>query len=134
MRMHLQNDGTFISDAIVDGVEQLAFEYGVATDSTNVVPVYMTASAVTLAGYWPYVVSVRVSLVAVNPTRDITVPHVLTSTLGQLTTACTYTINNQTAATITNCPGFTAPYGDKPWQFVRASQQFVAQLRNRVRG
>jgi hypothetical protein len=75
------------------------------------------------------VISARVSLVAVNPVRDLSVPHVATYTLGN----CTYTINNGSAATTTGCAGFK-PYGDKPWQFVRASQQFVVQLRNRVRG
>jgi type IV pilus assembly protein PilW len=96
------------------------------------VPVYASATTVTGNGQWANVISARVSLVAVNPVRDITVPHTKTYTPSTLTNGCTYTINNGAAATVTNCPGFT-PYGDKPWQFVRTSQQFVVQLRNRIR-
>jgi hypothetical protein len=134
MRMHLLADGTWTQDAVVDGIEQMKFEYGVATDLTNnVVPTYKTATDVTTNNLWANVVSVRVSLVAVNPTRDITVPHTQIYTPSTLTGGCNYTINNGAAATVTNCPGFT-PYGDNPWQFVRTSQQFVVQLRNRISG
>lgn len=133
MRMYLTNTGTLVSEPVVDGIEQMNIEYGVATDlTTNVAPTYETASTVTTNNQWGNVVSVRVSLVAVNPARDISVPHVFTATLGTLA-ACTYTINNGTAPTTTDCPNFT-PYGDKPWQFVRTSQQFVVELRNRYEG
>ena len=131
MRMYLNNQGALVSEPIIDGIEQMKVEYGVSTDlNNNVTPTYETATQVTSNGQWNNVISVRVSLVAVNPTRDISVPHAFTATLGTLG-ACTYIINNASAATVTNCPNFT-PYGDKPWQFVRAQQQFVVQLRNRV--
>jgi|GEM_PF-617564 len=136
MRMHLQNDGTWVQDAVVDGIEQMNVEYGVVQDLTNNavpnVPNYETAGQVTANGQWANVVSVRVSLVAVNPTRDVTLPHVYVAALGTLG-ACKYTINNGAAPDTAGCPNFT-PYGDKPWQFVRTSQQFVVQLRNRITG
>jgi type IV pilus assembly protein PilW len=133
MRMYLKNDGTLVSEPVVDGIEQMNIEYGVATDlSNNITPTYYTAAEVTNNGTWTNVVSVRVSLVAVNPTRDVSVPHTFTATLGTLGT-CTYTINNNAAPTTTDCPNFT-PYGDKSWQFVRTQQQFVVALRNRVEG
>ncbi len=133
MRKHLQADGTRTQDAVVDGIEQMKFEYGVATDLSNAVPTYKTATDVTTNNLWANVVSVRVSLVAVNPTRDITVPHTQTYTPSTLTGGCNYKINNGAAAIVNNCPGFT-PYGDNPWQFVRTSQQFVVQLRSRISG
>jgi prepilin-type N-terminal cleavage/methylation domain len=129
MRMHLQNDGTFVSEPVVDGIEQIKYEYGVTAKMDDVVPVYQKASNVT---QWANVVAVRVSVVAVNPARDTAIPHAKTYTLGTLN-ACSYIINNGSAATTTSCANFT-PYGDNPWQFVRTDQQFVVQLRNRVRG
>lgn len=129
MRAHLQSDGTIVTSEVVDGIEQLKFEYGVTADPTNVMPVWSTAAGV--GSQWANVVAVRVSLVAVSPTRDVSVPHAKAIVLGTLN-ACSYNIINQAAADATGCPNFT-PYGDKPWQFVRVSQQFIAQLRNRVR-
>jgi type IV pilus assembly protein PilW len=131
MRAHLQSDGTVVTAEVVDGVEQLQFEYGVTADPANVLPVWQNAAGV--GTQWANVVAVRVALVAVSPTRDVSVPHAKSYTVGTLPTACTYVINNQAAATTAACPNFT-PYGDKPWQFVRASQLFVAQVRNRIRG
>jgi Tfp pilus assembly protein PilW len=132
MRMHLLANGTWANDEVVDGIEQMKVEYGVSTDmSNNVVPNYESATTVTGNGQWANVISVRVSLVSVNPVRDITVPHTYTATLGTIA-ACTYIINNGTAPDTAACPNFT-PYGDNPWQFVRTSQQFVVQLRNRIR-
>lgn len=124
MRMHLQTDGTFVSEPVVDGIEQIKFEYGETDSMDNIVPKYKKASDVS---QWANVVSVRVSVVAVNPTRDIKMPHVGTYAASN----CSYTINQGSAATTTGCANFT-PYGNKPWQFVRARQQFVVQLRNRV--
>jgi Tfp pilus assembly protein PilW len=123
MRMHLQSDGTFASEPVVSGVEQLKFEYGV-TDVSGI-PSYKKAGDVT---DWSRVTSVRVSLVAVSPVRDVSVPHVQTYTVGN----CTYVIKNGAPPVTTSCPNF-APFGDKPWQFVRTAQSFVVQLRNRLR-
>jgi prepilin-type N-terminal cleavage/methylation domain-containing protein len=133
MRLSLQSNGKFSAQPVVDGIEQIGFEYGVVTDPTGaqMTPTYETAKQVTNAGLWSKVVSVRVSLVAVNPARDLKIPHVPTITVGTLG-QCTYTINNGATPTTSGCPGFT-PYGDKPWQFVRTYEQFVVQLRNQVR-
>jgi prepilin-type N-terminal cleavage/methylation domain-containing protein len=133
MRMHLQSDGTFISEPVVDGIEQLNFEFGVATSANDMVPEYARATKVTNDSNWGNVVSVRVSVVAVNAVRDVSVPHIGTYTLGTLE-ACKYTINRDAAPTTTDCEDFTPFGGDKASQFVRASQQFVVQLRNRIRG
>jgi prepilin-type N-terminal cleavage/methylation domain-containing protein len=132
MRLHLDSGGNLVSEPVVDGVEQINYEYGVANASNGMVPSYASASDVTSDNQWPNVVSVRVSLVAVNATRDIGMPHVMTYTLGTLGN-CTYAINNGTTATTSGCHGFTV-YGDRPWQFARLQQQFVVQLRNRLRG
>jgi type IV pilus assembly protein PilW len=133
MRMHLLPSGIWTQDAVVDGIEQMKIEYGVAPDLTNnIVPTYQTATYVTTNSLWANVVSVRVSLVAVNPTRDVTVPHAQSLVVGTLG-VCNYIINSGAAAGTAGCPNFT-PYGDKPWQFVRTSQQFVVQLRNRISG
>jgi len=133
MRMHLQSDGTFVSEPVVDGIEQFKVEYGVANPASQGVPRYATADEVDNNNDWGNVVSARVSVIAVNAIRDVSVPHTGTYTLGTLD-QCTYTINRDSAPTTTDCPDFTPFGGDKPWQFVRASQQFVVQLRNRVRG
>jgi prepilin-type N-terminal cleavage/methylation domain-containing protein len=134
MRLTLQQDGTLVSQPVIDGIEQVGFEYGVITDpsSAQMTPTYETAKYVDDNKLWGKVVAVRVSLAAVNPTRDLKIPHVPTITMGTLG-QCTYTINNGTAPTVTSCPNFT-PYGDKPWQFDRVSTQFIVQLRNQMRG
>ncbi len=131
MHMRLASDGTLVSEAVVDGIEQLKFEYGVILDPTTNVVTYKSASDVSTAGQWPMVVSVRASIVAVNPTRDPTVPHTGTYTLGAASSACSYTINAGAAPTLTNCANFTPYGGSTPWQFVRSNMQLVVQLRNR---
>jgi len=133
MHLSLQTDGTLSAQPVVDGIEQINFEYGVVVDASGAqqTPTYKSATDVTSAGLWGKVVAVRVSIVAVNPNRDLKVPHGQKFALGTLGN-CTYTINVGSAATTTGCSGFT-PYGDKPWQFARVSQSFVVQLRNQIR-
>ncbi len=133
MRLSLQSNGQLSAQPVIDGIEQVGFEYGVITDPSGQqnTPTYETATQVSNANLWNKVVSVRVSLVAVNPARDLKIPHTQTITVGTLG-QCTYTINNGSAATVTGCPNLS-PYGDHPWQFVRATEQFVVQLRNQVR-
>ncbi|HEY4143858.1 PilW family protein [Pinirhizobacter sp.] len=128
MRMYLRSDGKFISEAVIDGVEQLKVSYGVsAADGNSPAPTsYMTASEVTAANAWDRVVSAAVSVVAVSPVRDVAVPHEGTY---KLSSDCTYKIA-VSGADVSGCTNFT-PFGDKPWQFTRAVQQFVVQLRNR---
>jgi prepilin-type N-terminal cleavage/methylation domain-containing protein len=133
MRLSLQSDGTLLSQPVIDGIEQINYEYGVVVDPSGAqqTPTYKSATDVTNGGLWNKVISVRVSLVAVNPNRDIKVPHTATLTLGTLGN-CTYTINNGTAPTVSGCSSLS-PYGDHPWQFTRVSQSFVVQLRNQTR-
>ncbi|QNK00488.1 PilW family protein [Dyella telluris] len=133
MRLSLQSDGTLKSEPVVDGIEQLDFEYGVVVDPSGaqLTPTYKSATDVTSANLWSKVISVRVSMVAVNPNRDIKVPHVQTFALGTLGN-CTYTINNASNPTVTGCTSLV-PYGDNPWQYTRAMQSFVVQLRNQIR-
>lgn len=128
MRMHLNMDGTFSADPVVTGIEQLKFEYGVVTNPSDAAPTYKSASDVTTAGQWASVVAVRVTMVAVNPTRDVALPHTATFTLP----SCTYAITGS-GSDVSKCANFT-PFGDKPWQFARSRLQQVAQLRNRTRG
>lgn len=131
VRTYLKSDGTLASEPVIQGVEQIKFEYGIPADAATNAPNYVSAAAVTASAQWGAVTSVRISLVSVSPVRDLTVPHTGKFTLGT-DGKCTYTINNGSADT-TGCSGFT-PYGDKPWQFNRTYQQIVMQLRNRVRG
>lgn len=133
MRLSLQTDGTLKSEPVVDGIEQINFEYGVIVDASGAqqTPTYKSATDVTSANLWNKVVAVRVSMVAVNPNRDVRVPYTPTLKLGTLGN-CTYTINNGSAPTVTSCPNLV-PYGDKPWQYARALQTFVVQLRNQTR-
>lgn len=128
MRQYLRSDGTFVSEAVVDGVEQMKVAYGVsaATGTSPAPTTYMTASTVTANNAWDRVVSVAVSVMAVSPVRDIAVPHEGTY---KLSSDCTYKIA-ASGTDVTACANFT-PFGDKPWQYTRAMQQFVVQLRNR---
>jgi type IV pilus assembly protein PilW len=134
MRMHLLPTGVWANDPVVDGVEQMKIEYGVATDlTTNITPQYFPATTVTGNSQWANVVSVRVSLVAVNPVRDVTVPHAFAANLGNQD-PCNYAIIGGSDPDVTGCPNFTPYGGNKTWQFVRTQQQFVVQLRNRING
>lgn len=65
-------DGTtLVQEDVVSGVEQMQAIYGVDTDADTVADRYFTASAVP-AGNWPNVVSVRLTLLLRNTTRDAT--------------------------------------------------------------
>lgn len=127
MRLHLNPDGTFRSDAVVSGIEQLKFEYGVQAGAATA-PTYESAAAVTAANQWASVISVRMSMVAVNPVRSLSLPHVGSYTVSD----CIYKIKNG-STDVSQCANFK-PFGDKPWQFTRSQLQQVAQVRNRVRG
>ena len=54
------------AEAVVDNIEDLDFLFGVDTDNNGAIDTYMKADAVTAAGQWDRVLSVRVSLVAVS--------------------------------------------------------------------
>jgi len=57
----------FSQEALVEGVEQLQFEYGVDSDADNSVDVFQTASAVI---DWSQVLTVRASLIARALSKD----------------------------------------------------------------
>lgn len=130
MRTRLDSTGTLVDEPLVEGVEQLQFQYGVYnsdTDMTKLVPsVYEDAGSVA-ATDWPKVVSVTVGMVAVSQQRDISLPYTGTYTLGN----CTYKISSSSTTT-NGCPNFTVA-GSKPWQFARKQLTETVQLRNRVR-
>lgn len=129
MRMRMDTTGKLISEAVVDGIEQLQFEY--ASPGTP----FVKAS---LANF-DTVTQVRASIVARSTTRDTAVPHAGTFSLSG---HCSYTIAANGAVTYTDatvpdnqCDGSpTSNYGDKPQQYARTINTQVVVLRNRVRG
>jgi type IV pilus assembly protein PilW len=128
MRMRMDTTGSLVSEAVVDGVEQMQFEY--ASPGT---PFQNAASA-----NFPTVTQVRVSLVMRSSSRDTTVSHGGTFTPSP---HCSYTISATggvtfpgDAAANTCSTSVAASYGTKPQQFVRLTSSQVVLLRNRVRG
>ncbi|TBR39756.1 MULTISPECIES: PilW family protein [Dyella] len=134
MRMRLTDTG-MQRDAIVEGIEQLQFEYGLENTATSngIVQEYRSATDMG-AGDWSHVVSVRVSMIARSRERDVAVPHGGTFAL---TANCNYVIANDGALTLnsdnTDCDGFTLSQTVKPQQFTRAPLTQVVQVRNRIR-
>ncbi|NUR22528.1 PilW family protein [Frateuria sp.] len=128
MRMRLDSTGSLTEEPLVEGIEQLQFQYGITgTDVTQLVPAnYKDASAVT-ADEWRRVITVSVGLVAVSQQRDISMPHVGTFGAGN----CSYQIKNGSTVT-TGCANFSVA-GSQPWQFARTQLTQVVQLRNRIR-
>ena len=129
MRMRLDSSGNLTEEPMVEGIEQLQFQYGVtSTDPTQLVPSdpYKNASAMA-ADEWSRVIAVNVGLVAVSQQRDVSMPHTGTFTVGN----CSYQVANGTTAT-TGCTNFSVA-GSNPWQFARTPLSQVVQLRNRIR-
>ena len=151
MRLRLQDDGTLISEPVVEGVEQLQFEYGIRnkSDPSSIVPQYYEdATAATSNADWPYVVAVRVGYVLRAQTRDTRVPHTFDSNStvatdasfpARLSSDCQYKVDAAGAVTITSgtCANFsTASVGttlNPAQQFARNEMTAVVQVRNRVR-
>jgi prepilin-type N-terminal cleavage/methylation domain-containing protein len=134
MRMRIDSSSsTMKSEPIVEGVEQLQFEYGLATQAApQAVQQWLNAKDLT-ATTWPFVIAVRVSMVTVARQRDTAVPSAYTF---NLTKGCTYSIavgGTPSYGAQTDCTGFTVP-GFRPDQFPRKLVQQVFQLRNRTRG
>lgn len=133
MRMRLDSGGNLVSEAVVDGIEQMQFEYA-ASASKDKPTTFLPASGVSDFGA---ITQVRVSLVARSSTRDVRVPHPVDVTLSS---DCSYSIDkagaiSYAALTPNNCAGSPASnYGDKPQQYVRIFNSQVVVLRNRVRG
>lgn len=136
MRMRLDANGSLVSEAVVDGIEQMQFEYAIPASSTPTVPTkFVPASSVI---DFNAITQVRVSLVARSSTRDVRLPHPIDVTLSS---DCSYSISNLGAISYSslaagnNCSGSPASnYGDNPQQYVRIFNSQVVVLRNRVRG
>jgi len=136
MRMRLDSSGKLISEAVVDGIEQMQFEYATPASTTPPTPTtFVPAGSVS---DFSAITQVRVSLVARSATRDVRVPHPIDVTLSS---DCSYSISNLGAisypslAAGNNCSGSPpSNYGDKPQQYVRIFNSQVVVLRNRVRG
>jgi len=128
MRMRLDNTGNLTAEPMVEGIEQLQFQYGVTgPDITQLVPTkYVDADAVA-ADEWRRVIAVSVGLVAVSQQRDVSMPHLGTFAVGD----CSYQIKDGSTVT-TGCANFSVA-GTKPWQFARTQLTQVVQLRNRIR-
>ena len=147
MRVRLQDDGTLINEPVVEGVEQLQFEYGVhAAGSTDPTPTeYVSADEVTADGRtWADVTSVRVGYVLRSQTRDTALPHDFDSGDSTNPGAATYPTRLSsnceygftTAGTAQNwaCDNYTTgQLGSTPQQFTRAEMTSVVQVRNRLR-
>lgn len=140
MRMRLTENQGMVREPLVDGIEQLQFEYGVANidpanaDSANQVAQYKSASAMS-ATDWQHVLSVRINMVARSRERDIALSHAGTFAL---TPNCSYDLSSAGNFTLTSnsndCTGFSLAGLNRPDQFIRSVQQQIVQVRNRVRG
>jgi hypothetical protein len=137
VRMRLDATGAPLSEVVVDGIEQLSFEYSwlAGPDAEHLQPVPFAKASDT---QWPTVTQVRASFVARSATRDTRVPHGDTFVVSP---HCAYTIAKDGAVTYpettdTNlCKDQPAgTYGDNPQQYTRTLNSQVVLLRNRVRG
>jgi len=147
MRMRLDTSGNLITEPVVEGVEQLQFEYGIRDPSgTSPVPVrYEDATTVTSKGDWANVISVRIGYVLRSATRDTRVAHPFDSQTTDVTQAnyplrlsadCEYSVAaDGTASIASGCTGFStsSSLGDKPQQYTRIQMRAVVQLRNPIR-
>jgi type IV pilus assembly protein PilW len=129
MRMRLDSSGGLTEEPLVEGIEQLQFQYGItSTDVSHLVPVAPYKNADTVAAdEWPRVITVSVGMVARSQQRDVSMPHVGTFAAGN----CSYEIKDGSTVT-TGCTNFSVS-GSKPWQFARTPLTQVVQLRNRIR-
>lgn len=135
VRLRLDAEGGIVSEVVVDGIEQLSFEYaspGGGDTATKPGQWQKASDAV-----WPSVTQVRVSFVARAAARDTRLPHAATFSLNP---HCAYeiktdgSIGHPTTTDTNLCSN--APdtaYGDKPQQYVRSLNTQVVLLRNRVR-
>lgn len=149
MRMRLDDSGVLINEPVVEGIEQLQFEYGIRASASSVgVVQYLSATAMTAAD-WNNVIAVRVGYVLRAQTRDVSQPHIFDSNStmptdasfpARLSNDCEYTVDPAGAVTFpilaTNCANFdktTGALDGHAQQFTRVEMTSVAQLRNRVR-
>ncbi|MBS0431561.1 MAG: PilW family protein [Proteobacteria bacterium] len=147
MRLRLTSTGGLISEPVVEGVEQLQFDYGIRTSASDPTPeVYEDAGALTAAD-WANVTAVRIGYVLRSQTRDTQLSHTFDSNSTDSSDAsyairlsgnCRYTVTSTGApapgAACTNYAGPTDPVSGKPQQFVRTEMTTVVQVRNSIRG
>lgn len=135
MRMRLKDDGSLVSEPLVQGIEQLQFEYEVSVNGADGPHMEFKIANDMAANEWPTVLAVRVTLLARNPNRDISVSHAGTF---KVSDKCSYTITNGGSVTLSNtgddCTGFSLSGLNRADQFPRAILQQVVQVRNRTRG
>jgi prepilin-type N-terminal cleavage/methylation domain-containing protein len=148
MRMRLDSTGTLTNEPVVEGVEQLQFEYGLRDPSAaggNPVPVTYKNASDMAATDWANVITVRIGYVLRSQTRDTAVPHAFDSQTTDSTDAkyplrlsadCEYKVaTSGTATIVSGCTGFNTgtALGDKPQQYTRVQMTAVVQLRNPIR-
>lgn len=149
MRMRLDSTGTLINEPVVEGVEQLQFEYGLrdpAAVNGDPVPVKYKNAKSMAATDWPNVIAVRIGYVLRSQTRDTAVPHSFDSHSTDVTSAefplrlssdCEYSVTATGSASVAtgSCAGFdtATSLGDKPQQYTRVQTTAVVQLRNPIR-
>jgi len=135
MRMRMDTTGKLISEAVVDGIEQLQFEYASPVVGSTPATPFLPASKADFAT----VTQVRASVVARSTTRDTSVPHAGTFAISG---HCAYEIDAAGAITYKTTTADTnickdsppSSFGDKPQQYARTINTQVVVLRNRVRG
>lgn len=146
MRLRLTDTGDLINEPVVEGVEQLQFEYGVhAVGSSDATPVaYVSADQLVADGYtWADVTAVRIGYVLRSQTRDTGLPHDFDSGgtktsdanyATRLSSNCEYGITSIGGAQNWNCTNYAiGQLGSSPQQFTRAQMTAVVQVRNRMR-
>lgn len=139
MRMHMDSSGALVSEPLVDGIEQMQFEYAVGSvvDGSYQPGVFAAASTLDDTS-WKNVIAVRASIVARSKTRDVSLPQTGTYLLSD---HCEYSIGANGGVTFPTlaagniCAKTPASaFGARPQQFTRTTTSNVIQIRNRVRG
>jgi prepilin-type N-terminal cleavage/methylation domain-containing protein len=132
MRLRLQGDGTLTSEPLVEGIEQLQFEYGVSNNGG--VSQFKIANDMS-ATDWGTVLAMRVTLLARGQNRDMAISH---AGKFPVSDECSYEIKDDGTVTLTNtkddCTGFSLAGLNRPDQFPRQLFQQIVQVRNRIRG
>jgi len=134
MRMRLDSTGKLVREPVVDGIEQLQFEYEVVTANKDGTTTSSFKNASKMAaGEWGSVYAVRISMLSRNRERDQAISYDGTF---QLTGTCGYQISNTGAFTLSStdndCNGFSLAGLTGANHFVRRLHQQMVQVRNRI--
>jgi len=139
VRMRMDDSGALVSEPLVDGIEQMQFQYAVntATNGTYQPGAFVAASTLDDTA-WKNVIAVRASIVARSKTRDVSLPQTGTFALSD---HCSYSISATGAITFPTLAAGNlcektpvSGFGTRPQQFTRTATSNVIQIRNRVRG